>query len=132
MEEKKRYLEHHWVLAGKELDQEKILRQRLQKDQETDYDRAVRMEREKGIQLGKQYERQIEKMKRAHAKQCDELSREILKANLEADRLHNQLVGSPRRTKLFATTTRWERFPLGVVAVSMILAVSHHVVLHRN
>ena len=34
LEEKKRYLEHHWILAQKELDQEKALRSKLQDEVE--------------------------------------------------------------------------------------------------
>lgn len=103
LEEKKRYLEHHWVLAGKELDQEKLLRQSLQAEQQHELSRALKEEELKYERAIKTYEDRIATLQSTHAKHCDELSQEILKANLEADRLHNQLTSgsSPRSTKLF-------------------------------
>lgn len=127
LEEKRRYLEHHWVLAGKELDQEKILRQKLQKEQETDYDRALRDEKEKLTNLRKEYERQVQALKTTHVAQVDELKDEVLKANLEADRLHNQLIGSPRQTRLFSKANFWKDSPLRVVSISMVFAVRDHI-----
>jgi hypothetical protein len=123
LEEKKRYLEHHWILAGKELDQEKILRQKVQKEHENDYERALQQEKEKCIKLRKDYEKQFESTKKAHSKQCEELGREVLKANLEADRLHNQLVGAPRQTRLFCRGTSWKDLPIRSILISMGFAV---------
>jgi hypothetical protein len=124
LEEKKRYLEHHWVLAGKELDQEKILRQKLQKEHENDFERALQHEKEKYIKLRNDYEKQLESTKTAHFKQCEELGREILKANLEADRLHNQLIGAPRQTRLFSSgTSFWKGLPIRAIFFSMGVAV---------
>lgn len=91
------------MLAGKELDQEKMLRQKMQKEQQDDYERVLKEEREKLSAVRMTYEKQIQELKRTHYKQCDELSKEVLKATLEADRLHNQLVGSPRRAKMFTS-----------------------------
>jgi len=119
-------LEHHWVLAGKELDQEKILRQKLQSEQDSSFERALLEEKEKSTKLQKEYEKKIDIMKESHAKHCDELGREILKTNLEADRLHAQLVGSPRRSRMFAKAAMWKDSPLRVVAASMAFAVSFH------
>jgi hypothetical protein len=101
LQEKKQYLEHHWVLAGKELDQEKVLREKLQKEQEIEFERALKLEKEKCDNLRQNFEKQLEEMKSAHSKQCHDLGQEILKATLEADRLHSQLVGAPHRTKMF-------------------------------
>jgi len=101
LEEKKQYLEHHWVLAGKELDQEKVLRQNIQKELSEDFERVLRDEKEKNSVLRKNYDNQVDELKKAHAKQCDELGKKILKATLEADRLHNQLMGAPRKTRIF-------------------------------
>lgn len=96
-------MEHHWVLAGKELDQEKELRKKVQTEQYEDFERILRDEKEKNSTLRKNYDQQIDDLKLAHSKQCDELGKQILKATLEADRLHNQLVGAPRKTKIFET-----------------------------
>jgi len=91
-------------LAQKELDQEKILRQKLQKESQGEYDRSVQEEKKKQIQLIQEHEERVSQLKKAHAKQCDELCQEVLKANLEADRLHSQLEGAninPRKPRLF-------------------------------
>lgn len=112
------------MLAGKELDQEKILRQKLQKEQESEFARALQHEKEKSIKLQKDYEKQLENMKRAHSQQCEELAREILKVTLEADRLHNQLVGTPRQTRLFSKGNPWKDLPIRSILVSICFAVS--------
>lgn len=131
LEEKTRYLEHHWILAGKELDQEKMLREKFQKDQENDLERALMKEKEKCDALRKNYEKQLEAMKSAHVKQCDELGREILKATLEADRLHNQLVGSPRSTKLFTRkgSSSWKDMLTRLFLVSGVVTVSWKIIV---
>jgi hypothetical protein len=128
LEEKKQYLEHHWVLAGKELDQEKELRTKIQKEQYEDFERILRDEKEKNSTLRKNYDQQIEDLKLAHSKHCDELGKQILKATLEADRLHNQLVGAPRKTKIFETkssSTILARF----LITSIFLLVSRRLVM---
>jgi hypothetical protein len=123
LEEKKTYLEHHWVLAGKELDQEKELRKKIQKEHSEDFERVLRDEKEKNSTLRKNFDQQIEEMKQAHSKQCDELGKKILKATLEADRLHNQLVGAPRKTKIFETKS-WKMVGIRLIVASIVLVVS--------
>ncbi len=129
LEEKRQYLEHHWVLAGKELDQEKMLRQKIEKEQESGFERALKSEKEKCDTLRRNHEKQLETMKAGHAKQCDELGRAILKATLEADRLHNQLIGSPRSTKMFSNRNSWRDVTIVVLLFSGIVAVSKQIVL---
>lgn len=124
LQEKKQYLEHHWVLAGKELDQERVLREKLQKEHEIEFERALKLEKEKCDNLRHNFEKQLEEMKAAHSKQCHELGQEILKANLEADRLHGQLLGSPRRTKMFHQSNAWGGSFLGLFAILAVAAVS--------
>ncbi len=119
-------MEHHWVLAGKELDQEKELRKKIQKEQSEDFERVLRDEKEKNSTLRKNFDQQIEEMKQAHFKQCDELGKKILKATLEADRLHNQLVGAPRKTKIFETKS-WKMVGVRLVVASIVLVVSRRV-----
>ena len=129
MEEKKRYLEHHWVLAGKELDQEKVLRQKLRQEHENDHERTLRYERERFRKLERDYEKQIDRIKRSHAKHCEVLGKEIIKANLEADRLHNQFFGEPRKSKLFATSTKTSRdLPTYYILLPVVVTVSFRVV----
>ena len=65
-------------------------------------------------------------MKKANQKQSDELRREILKTNLEADRLHSQLNnGSTRKTKLFSDgLPDSSGTPFVFFILSILLAVS--------
>lgn len=127
MEEKKKYLEHHWILAQKELDQEKVLREKQQIESKEEFDRAVADEKEKYVRVEKDHEQRIADLKKAHAKQCDELCREILKANLEADRLHSQLKDNgvePRKARLFTEgTSTGPNLPLIPIIGAVVLLV---------
>lgn len=112
------------MLAQKELDQEKIWREKLQHETQDGFVGALKEEKENYAKVVKQHETRITELKQAHAKQCDELCREVLKANLEADRLHNQLNGGERKTKLFSEKSEINGVPFVLVVVSMFLAVS--------
>ena len=92
LEEKKKYLEHHWVLAQKELDQEKALHTKLQVETQKDHEDVIKEERGKLERTTHENENRLADMKKAHTEQCEELSREALKAKLEADRLYNELI----------------------------------------
>lgn len=94
----------------------------MQKEQGDDFERVVREEKEKNSILRKNYEQQIEELKRAHFKQCDELGKQILKVTLEADRLHNQLVDSPRKTKIFEARS-WTRVGGRLIIASIVIPV---------
>lgn len=75
----------------------------MQNESTQDFESALAGEKEKHAKTYKENEERVSELKKAHQKQCDELCREILKANLEADRLHSQLNnGSTRKTKLFS------------------------------
>ena len=128
MEEKKKYLEHHWILAQKELDQEKVLRQKQQVESKEEFDRTLAEEKEKVTRAEKDHEQRIADLKKAHAKQCDELCREILKANLEADRLHSQLKDNgvtPRKARLFTEgSSNKSDLPLIPIIGTVVLVVS--------
>jgi hypothetical protein len=126
LEQKTKYLEHHWILAQKELDQT----QKMDGERKAEYDRLVAEERARHAKELAEHETRITELKKAHAAQCDELCREILKANLEADRLHGQLNnGSIRNTQVFSA---WKEgggrssslFPVLCIALSVLFAVS--------
>jgi hypothetical protein len=91
LEEKKRYLEHHWILAQKELDQEKVLRAKLEAEVQTEHQEALKDEKARYNKCVEDHEADIKELKKSHEKQCGELGREILKHKLEADRLFNEL-----------------------------------------
>eukprot|EP00529_Nitzschia_sp_RCC80_P022324 CAMPEP_0113465236 /NCGR_PEP_ID=MMETSP0014_2-20120614/13632_1 /TAXON_ID=2857 /ORGANISM="Nitzschia sp." /LENGTH=486 /DNA_ID=CAMNT_0000357381 /DNA_START=117 /DNA_END=1577 /DNA_ORIENTATION=- /assembly_acc=CAM_ASM_000159 len=101
LEEKKKYLEHHWVLAQKELDQEKCLRRKVDVETNRDFDRAIEEEHTRYSKAIQEHDSRVADMQRSHQAQCDELSQEILKATLEADRLGEELAAKgvyvPRR-----------------------------------
>ena len=135
LEEKKKYLEHHWILAQKELDQEKILRQKLQNETQDDFVRALKEEKEKYAKVVRDHETNVSELKQAHSKQCDELCKEILKANLEADRLHDQLNGAagvPRNARLFDEERDSTPIPFAVTIALMLFAVSEPYRTFRN
>jgi len=92
LEEKKKYLEHHWVLAQKELDQEKALHAKLQDETQKEYDQVIKEEKKKFERAKQEHENRFTDLKKAHIEQCEELGREAMKARLEADRLHNELI----------------------------------------
>lgn len=126
LEQKTKYLEHHWVLAQKELDQTR----KLDEERKSENDRFMVEERARHVAEFAEHETRIAELKKAHAAQCDELCREILKANLEADRLHGQLNdGSIRTTKVFSAWNQGggrtnSRFPAMCIILSILLAVS--------
>jgi hypothetical protein len=126
LEEKKKYLEHHWVLAQKELDQEKVFRDKMQNESTQDFESALAEEKERHAKSCNENEDRVSELKKAHQKQCDELCREILKANLEADRLHSQLSnGSTRKTRLFSDgLPASSGTPFVFFILSILLAVS--------
>ena len=91
LEEKKKYLEHHWVLAQKELDQEKALHTKLQEESQKEYEETIKEEKRKFERTSQENEIRLADLKKAHIDQCDELGQEALRAKLEADRLHTEL-----------------------------------------
>ena len=56
-----------------------------------EFERGLQEEREKYEQAMSSHEDRISELNTTHAKQCDELCGQILKANLEADKLANQI-----------------------------------------
>ena len=123
LERKAEFLEHHWVLAQKELEQA----QQLQDERKAEHSRVLTEERAKHAKEMSEKENRIAELKKAHASQCDDLCREVLKANLEADRLHGQLNdGTVRQTSFFTnpkkTRSPFKRAGLVIVAVGVILA----------
>ena len=103
LERKAEFLEHHWVLAQKELEQS----QQLQQERKAEHDRMLTDERAKHAKELFETENRIAELKKAHASQCDDLCREVLKANLEADRLHGQLNdGTVRQTNFLSNSKK--------------------------
>lgn len=102
LEEKKKYLEHHWVLAQKELDQEKALHAKLQEETQKEYEEVIKDEKNKLERTTNEHESRLADLKKAHIEQCEDLTREAMKAKLEADRLHKELAARgmdvPRHT----------------------------------
>ena len=78
-------------MAQKELDQEKVLRTKLQAEVETEHQQALKDEKARYNKCVEDHEADIKELKKSHEKQCEELGREILKQKLEADRLFNEL-----------------------------------------
>jgi hypothetical protein len=91
LEEKKRYLEHHWILAQKELDQEKAIRAKAQIETRKEHEQILHDERARHEKAMEEHETRLAELKRSHEKQCEELGRELLKQKLEADRLFHEL-----------------------------------------
>lgn len=120
LERKAEFLEHHWVLAQKEMEQSK----ELQEERKAEHSRVLTEERSKHAKKLSDTENRIAELKKAHASQCDELCREVLIANLEADRLHGQLNDGTVRTTNFRSSSKKRKssFRLGLVLlVGLIL-----------
>jgi len=94
-------LEHQWVLAQKELDQEKALHTKLHEESQKEYEHIIKEEKIKHERTVQGNENRLADLRKAHVEQCEELGREALKAKLEADRLQNELTARgmnvPRR-----------------------------------
>lgn len=100
------------------------MRLKLEEDRKVEYERVLADERVKHSNELKEQDNRITELKRAHAQQCDELCREILKANLEADRLHGQLNnGSIRKTDLFFSNSKYggNRASLPTICIACII-----------
>ena len=139
LEEKKRYLEHHWILAQKELDQEKALRAKHQGEMQKEYEETIKNEKTKYEKKVNDHEGRLEDLKKAHQLQCDELGREILKQKLEADRLFNELTSKGikvSRRALFEDESKSSQNGSGIVTqliktcgiilISLVIAWSVH------
>merc|ERR1712238_559794 len=87
---KEKYLEHRWVLTQKELDQEKALHAKLHEGSQGEYELPVKDEKNKYERTVQENDNRLADLQKAHKGQCDELGREILRVNLEADRLYNE------------------------------------------
>jgi hypothetical protein len=78
------------------------LHTKLHEDSQKEYEQSVKDEKFKYERTVQENDNRLVDLKKAHTEQCDELGREILKANLEADRLHNELAARgmnvPRRS----------------------------------
>ena len=94
-------MEHQWVLAQKELDQEKALHTKLHEESQKEYEHIIKEEKIKHERTVQGNENRLADLRKAHVEQCEELGREALKSNLEADRLHSELAARgmdiPRR-----------------------------------
>lgn len=101
LEVKRKYLEHHWRLAKKELDQEKALHTKLHEEIEKQHEHSVKEEKNKYEQSVTENDNRLADLKKAHMEQCEQLGREVWRANIEADRLHEELTARglnvPRR-----------------------------------
>lgn len=94
LEAKKRYLEHHWVLAQKELDQEKALRAKNLIEAQQEHEQTLKDEKERHAKAVEEHEARLADLKRSHERQYEELGRALLKQKLEADRLFNELAAN--------------------------------------
>ncbi len=79
-------------MAQKELDQEKALHAKLQEETQKEYNQVIKEEKKKFERAKQEHENRLADLKKAHIEQCEELGREAMKAKLEADRLHNELM----------------------------------------
>lgn len=100
-----------------------MFRDKIHNEATQDFERSLAEEKAKHAKAVKEHEERISELKKAHQTQSDELCREVLKANLEADRLHSQLNnGSPRKTKLFSRGSRGSRGGNVIPVIFSILA----------
>jgi len=84
-------LEQKLMLTQKELRQQEILHKRYTDESKKEYDRTLEDQQQKYSKLCKDHDERIGQLSKSHAQQCEELCREILKANLEADRLQSRI-----------------------------------------
>ena len=103
-------------------------------ERKAEHDRMLTDERAKHAKELFETENRIAELKKAHASQCDDLCREVLKANLEADRLHGQLNdGTVRQTNFLSNSKKPARsffkragpfLAFWLILVSLFAAVS--------
>jgi hypothetical protein len=91
LEESSKDVKHALLLAQKELKQSKALSEKHLQESRTEHDRALSEAQEKYSRTCSEHDSRITDLSKSHANQCEELCLEILRANLEADRLQSKL-----------------------------------------
>lgn len=114
-------MEHHWVLAQKELDQEKALHSKLQTETQKEHEEAIKEEKRKFEKTKQEHEVRLSDMKKAHMDQCEELGREVMKAKLEAERLHNELTARGHNVPRHTITDKALKKGLGGNTIPIVL-----------
>ena len=139
MEESSKDQEHALLLAQKELKQSKGLSGQHLRESKTEHDRSLNEAQEKHSRTCSEHDGRITDLSISHANQCEELCREILKANLEADRLQSKLGAKDgskkeRTTMPFSSTKPKKRSfdsssLFSVLSVMVLVRIRHDIVL---
>ena len=110
----------------KEGEQQKVINARYIEDLKTNHERMLKEVNEKYARTCAEHDARITDLSKSHASQCESLCREILKANLEADRLQNELDPTKKRTSVpFSEPKRVGRMDtLGKIIIVMLVLVS--------
>jgi hypothetical protein len=78
------------------------LHAKLQEETQKEYEEVIKDEKNKLERTTNEHESRLADLKKAHIEQCEDLTREAMKAKLEADRLHKELAARgmdvPRHT----------------------------------
>jgi len=132
-------LEQKLLLTQKELQQQDILHKKYTDESKKEHEKALSQQQEKYAKTCAEHDARITALSKSHAQQCEELCREILKTNLEADRLQtriNTIEGTNEQramplstpSKSTRTTNRTSRFIfLFAAALSIAVGIVHTV-----
>jgi hypothetical protein len=136
LEESSKDQEHALLLAQKELKQSKALGKKYLRESKTEHDRSLSEAQGKYSRTCSEHDGRITDLSKSHANQCEELCREILRANLEADRLQSKLGtmdGSKKeRTAVPFSSPKPKKRSFGASSLYPALSVIVLVRIHRD
>lgn len=135
MEESSKNLEHALLLAQKELKQSKALSEKHLLESKTEHGRTLLEAQEKYSSTCIEHDARITSMSKSHANQCEELCREILRANLEADRLQSKLGildGSKKERTVVPFSSKPKKSSFDASSLYPLLSVIVLVRIHRD
>jgi hypothetical protein len=135
LEESNKDLDHKLLLAVKELKQSKALSEKHLRESKMEYDGALSDAQEKYSRTCGEHDARITDLSKSHANQCEDLCREILKANLEADRLQSKLGttdGSRKERTATPFSSKPKRNSFDASSLYPVLSVIVLVRIHRD
>jgi hypothetical protein len=135
LEESSKDQEHALLLAQKELKQSKALGKKYLRESKTEHDRSLSEAQGKYSRTCSEHDGRITDLSKSHANQCEELCREILRANLEADRLQSKLGaidGSKKERTSVPFSLKPKKSSFGASSLYPALSVIVLVRIHRD
>lgn len=109
----------------KEKEQQNTNNSKYIEDLKRNHEQLLKEAQEKYARTCAEHDVRITDLTKSHATQCESLCREILKANLEADRLQNELDPTKKRTVMpFSEPNRIDRMGfIGKMVIALLITL---------